>query len=836
MERLVSLLQNWSNRIRHINEIEVKEVYSDPNDRSKTFVITNNHLREFKTVLFDIFQTLKKDVRFTQFGKNKIVIVSGYFKKGEFFIHHNVFMKPYMTFEEYWKEIEDDIFKHYGNGYPLDEIVLFKVRVWNVDNYLNKNIQRNGSKNRGYSTLSNVRYIHTDVKYRNVPIVKYHERFKDVDKSKFINPLKNTKVNSKTLFACADIETMKYQGVQIPVIITSCSNGAVPRSKAFVIKHELLMEDVNLALSILWEEYFDFVLSGGVKTIFVHNLGSFDGYFIYKGLINYNKEHISNVRTIIDDQNDFISISYKFKDKTFNRFGRNKIIIVSGFFPRGEFFLHQNVLINPLTTFQEYWNEIEGDVFRHYADGYPLDELIQFRVQIWNADSYLNKGIKGYTNKYSTKIRDRISLPTIRGIRQIHTAVCYKDLPIVRYHIRFNDTEKFKDKFIRPLKKRNVNKKPFLTTDLETIKYGNIQIPVIITTCFKGTCKSFVIDHNLIKTDLDLATLNLWKQYFDYILNLDIKTIFVHNLGSFDGYFIYKGLLNYCSDINNVKTIIDDKHEFILINLKHGDKNYVWRDSNRIFGVSLNQLCKVFNVPGKTQKYDPTFNYLSVFDNLEKMKVFMEYALQDSKALYEAMYQAQELYINIHKVDICSIVSTSTLSLKIFRKHFLNVDLPILSNWEDGFIREGYFGGATDYYKAYAKNLKYYDVNSLYPFAMSKPMPHKISYFIKDMSNMDLNDFFGYCKVKVTCPDTMLRPVLPYKLDNRLVFPTGTWTGVYFSEELKAVKDIGYKIELISGYEFSKEYIFNDYVNHFYKIKKSSVGPERWIANGTAAP
>ena len=34
------------------------------------------------------------------------------------------------------------------------------------------------------------------------------------------------------------------------------------------------------------------------------------------------------------------------------------------------------------------------------------------------------------------------------------------------------------------------------------------------------------------------------------------------------------------------------------------------------------------------------------------------------------------------------------------------------------FVRKSYFGGATDYYRGHGYNLKYYDVNSLYPFAM----------------------------------------------------------------------------------------------------------------------
>ena len=36
----------------------------------------------------------------------------------------------------------------------------------------------------------------------------------------------------------------------------------------------------------------------------------------------------------------------------------------------------------------------------------------------------------------------------------------------------------------------------------------------------------------------------------------------------------------------------------------------------------------------------------------------------------------------------------------------------------DRFIRGSYYGGAVDYYKAYGENLHYYDVNSLYPYAM----------------------------------------------------------------------------------------------------------------------
>lgn len=49
----------------------------------------------------------------------------------------------------------------------------------------------------------------------------------------------------------------------------------------------------------------------------------------------------------------------------------------------------------------------------------------------------------------------------------------------------------------------------------------------------------------------------------------------------------------------------------------------------------------------------------------------------------------------------------------------------MLTDQQNKFIRYGYYVGATDYYKKYGENLYYYDVNSLYPYAMLKDMPFK---------------------------------------------------------------------------------------------------------------
>ena len=204
---------------------------------------------------------------------------------------------------------------------------------------------------------------------------------------------------------------------------------------------------------------------------------------------------------------------------------------------------------------------------------------------------------------------------------------------------------------------------------------------------------------------------------------------------------------------------------------------------------------------------------MSLFNNEELLEEFKEYSLQDSNCLYECIYKLQEIYLNDYNVDITTILSTSTLSMKIFRSKFLKVNIPILKRIDDSFIREAYFGGATDYYRMKAENIYYYDVNSLYPFAMLKPMPFELIRKIKIFeNNFNLNTFFGYLKVEVTCPKDIKTPLLPCKYNGKTIFPTGSLCGTYFSEELKAVLPHGYKFKFIEGYEFSKIDLFTDYV------------------------
>ena len=246
------------------------------------------------------------------------------------------------------------------------------------------------------------------------------------------------------------------------------------------------------------------------------------------------------------------------------------------------------------------------------------------------------------------------------------------------------------------------------------------------------------------------------------------------------------GITNHSYKPSEVSTIIDTQNKFILITLQLPNVKITFKDSYRIFPVSLPELCQVFGVKGKTNQYKLAYNDLNLLSQVKLesltpgetnplLREFVEYSKQDAKALYDALVKAQEQFMSTHNVDITSILSITSLALKIFRTNYLETPIPILKTNQDNFIRKSYFGGATDYYLACVKGAHYYDVNSLYPFAMTKDMPviplkHHLNLSERSIK---LNGFFGFCLAEIFCPDSIERPVLPYRFKGKTIFPRG---------------------------------------------------------------
>lgn len=301
----------------------------------------------------------------------------------------------------------------------------------------------------------------------------------------------------------------------------------------------------------------------------------------------------------------------------------------------------------------------------------------------------------------------------------------------------------------------------------------------------------------------------LTKKYRNYVC-------FAHNGGKFDFTFIQEHMRkNRYFGKYTLKPIITNK--MIQITIYDGNRNrWVLRDSTAFFTDSLKNVARNFQV--ENQKGEMDHNKVNFWNWRNLTDEWKPYLIKDCKSLYEIMEKFELYLIENYKVNLRKVISTAQLAMTIYRRRFLPHAIPTYEAYEKD-IRQAYKGGRVEVIQHYAENVKHYDVNSLYPYVMRKyPMPVGRPY----LQEIKISDF-GIVFAKVTCPKDLKIPLLCTKReDGKLIFPTGTFSGWFCTPELQKAKQIGYKIEIEHGYKFSKSYLFDDYIDHSYKLKKQS--------------
>ena len=379
---------------------------------------------------------------------------------------------------------------------------------------------------------------------------------------------------------------------------------------------------------------------------------------------------------------------------------------------------------------------------------------------------------------------------------------------------------------ITPLKTKDKTKDLIGVIDIETLNYNGKLYPyaVGVTYLLKGCLKTvtFYIEprsksNKTIESRSELLMLTVCA-FLEQ--NLKDYTLYAHNLGKFDGYLLIKPFLKHFGPF---KILIDKSRTIICINLPG---NITLKDSYRILPHSLAKLGDMFETEHRKLEFDhKQANTQSIY-NPQFEAELLKYLEHDLLCLIEVITKATTIIHEIFEVDLNDCYSTSSLAFKIYRTNFmLKESIPILPIWLDRIIRTSYRGGSVDVYKVYGDEAYYYDVNSLYPYSICKFIPYEYLGF-KFIPN--LNNFFGFIIAYVYIPKNVKVPLVGVKSDSgSLYYPTGYIKGLFFSEELKAFKQQGYKVYSIYGYEFSKADLFSKYVNTIYNLKANSSGAKR---------
>ncbi|KAL4341478.1 hypothetical protein GQ457_08G030630 [Hibiscus cannabinus] len=425
---------------------------------------------------------------------------------------------------------------------------------------------------------------------------------------------------------------------------------------------------------------------------------------------------------------------------------------------------------------------------------------------------------------------------------------CQNDCVSAKAVINFKKSKRRYSDYIKALKPSKRPMQPFIVADTETTLVNDVHVPYAvgfmvvrpedklppsieenrIETYFSEDCPAIVFKTFERRSK---EMMNNFIERLTVVVRHDpsIKIVYFHNLSRFDGILLLKYLSQHRRKYK-FKPLMRNNMLYEIA-LYDGRKNQLFclRDSMRLLPNSLNSLANNF-CPQFGSKFQVDHSKINEGNlNLHKEEL-IRYLKQDIHLLGGVMQNAQELFWSKFHVDIVSKITLSSLALAIFRTCFYdeeNWPIYIPNRNADSFIRKGYYGGHADVYKPYGENLFYYDVNSLYPFIMmSYPMPAGKPVWHSNLQGRDINNLFGFIEAYVECPTTINKPFLPYrdKKNNTLIFPTGKFVGVYYSEELKFAIKEGYSIMPLSGYLFENTHSspFGSFVSTIYEKRQEA--------------
>lgn len=248
------------------------------------------------------------------------------------------------------------------------------------------------------------------------------------------------------------------------------------------------------------------------------------------------------------------------------------------------------------------------------------------------------------------------------------------------------------------------------------------------------------------------------------------------------------------------------------------DRTITFRDSSAMMPFSLGSLTENFGVEHKKKEID--------YDAITKVDdELLEYLEYDCWGLYEviATYFRWEMI-----KEAGPAMTVASQALRVFRT-FMRDEIPSLQPNIDEFVRSSYFGGRTEIFKPFFQQvnetslLKSYDVNSLYPAVMRD---FDFPGGFKFETQFYLENQMGFYDVEVTVPDMYVPPLgMRYAgMENRLIFPTGTFRGVWSTLDLNYAMSVGCTINKVyKGMIFHNiGPIFRNYVNHLYDMRKRS--------------
>ena len=321
------------------------------------------------------------------------------------------------------------------------------------------------------------------------------------------------------------------------------------------------------------------------------------------------------------------------------------------------------------------------------------------------------------------------------------------------------------------------------------------------------------------------------EEFMKWCYNNPTVEIYFHNL-KFDGSFILNYLLERdfkhvekikYKDNRGFNTLIGEEGQYYQIKINFARKKQVTiLDSLKIIPLKVKEIAKAFNLPIEKGIID--------YNDYRVTNETLNYVFNDVKIVAHALKFFKEQGFN--KMTIGSnAYNLFKDQEQYFKNMFPRLDRELLLEW-----RGAYRGGRCQvnpiYQDKLIKNVYRFDINSMYPYAMSRfdmPYGKPIELPTRNMCKFEIYQVEISFKLKKGHLPTLLKSGSMFSkgADSYYIDSEGIET-IYISNIDYELLERHYNISFccfkkIWGFKTSK-YIFREFIDKYYDLKNNSVG------------
>jgi len=257
----------------------------------------------------------------------------------------------------------------------------------------------------------------------------------------------------------------------------------------------------------------------------------------------------------------------------------------------------------------------------------------------------------------------------------------------------------------------------------------------------------------------------------------------------------------------------------IIVRVKKGRHVWTFLDSFWLLRAKLEKIGEDLGLNKLHKEKRKTRAEARKFFQTAPLKVLVPYNKQDCVILHEAISGFER---TVEKLGSQLQMTIASTGLQLFRRRYLKEKIET-SEAHNSVIELSYFASRVEVFAEAGENFYIYDVNSSFPHAMTSPCP---GHFRSERSTIpESGKTLYFADVDIEVPEGYLPPV-PYRLGDRIFFPTGRWRSWLSQIDIELLLETGGKLHKVHNvYDYEPCSFLKDFAEEIYEMRRTTKVP-----------